>query len=168
MLYNMRMKESVYHPQLQAWGLFLRVHSRLNEQLERELLAECQLPLTWYDVLVQLNNVQDARLRHQDLSQSIVLSKSGLSRRIDRMEAEGLVRREVCPFDGRGVYEVLTDKGRAVLAQASAIHLRGIENHFARHMSDDEARVLRSVFRRILESESPDEAQSSDSACPGV
>lgn len=150
------MNVSGYRPQIQAWGLFLRAYSRLNEQLERELLAECQLPLTWYDVLVQLNNVQDARLRHQELSQSIVLSKSGLSRRIDRMEAEGLVRREVCPFDGRGVYEVLTDKGRAVLARASAIHHRGIEDHFARHMSDDEARVLRSVFQRILESNSPD------------
>ena len=162
------MNEPVYRPQLQAWGLFLRANSRLNEQLERELLAECQLPLTWYDVLVQLNNVQDARLRHQELSQSIVLSKSGLSRRIDRMEAEGLVRREVCPFDGRGVYEVLTDKGRDVLARASAVHLRGIEDHFGRHMSDDEARVLRSVFQRILESNGPDGTEPEGSACPGV
>lgn len=167
MLYNVAMSESTYRSHLQAWGLFLKAHSRLIDRLERELLAECRLPLSWYDVLVQLRNAPDERLRLQDLGQAIVLSKSGLSRCIDRMEAQGLVRREVCPNDGRGVYAVLTAEGSATLERAIPVHLRGIEDHFGRHLSEDDARLLRQVFQRVLKAESRPRSEDAHGSCLG-
>jgi len=154
--------------QLQAWGLFLEAHSQVTDQLERELLAECQVPLTWYDVLLQIRQAPDERLRLQDLGQSVLLSKSGLTRRIDRMEAAGLVRREECPVDGRGVFAVLTSHGREVLDQLAPTQLRGVFNHFARHMSDEEAATLIRVFRRILLAQAEPGAGELKSACPNT
>jgi DNA-binding MarR family transcriptional regulator len=161
------MSQQAYRPQRQAWGLFLRAYSRITDQLERELLAECELPLSWYDVLIQLRNAPGQRLRLQDLGHSIVLSKSGLSRRVDRMEAQGLVRREVCPNDGRGVFAVLTDAGKSALERATPIHTRGIEEHFGRHLSNDDARLLRALFQRILKAEAEGVSDSATMSCRG-
>ncbi len=86
-------------PQMAAWRAFLTAHARLTDELARELRDRVGLPLTWYDVLVQLSEADDRRLRMQDLAGRVVLSKSGLTRLIDRMEREGLVSRSPC--DGR-------------------------------------------------------------------
>jgi|SwirhisoilCB2_FD_contig_121_814153_length_981_multi_4_in_0_out_0_2 DNA-binding MarR family transcriptional regulator len=161
------MSESHFRPQLQAWGLFLRAHSAITDHLERELLAGCQLPLSWYDVLIQIRNAPDERLRLQDLGQSVVLSKSGLSRRIDRMEARGLVRRELCPNDARGVFAVLTDEGRGALERAAPLHLQSIEAHFGRYLSDEEGRLLRTIFQRILKGETSPAPCVSEGSCTG-
>ena len=135
---------------LEAWMLFLQVHTRLLQRLEGELEAESRLPLTWYDVLVQLSAAPGQRLRMSDLFHALLLSKSGLTRRIDRMEASGLVSREGCPGDRRGVYAVLTPAGREALVAAAPIHLRGIQEHFGRHLTDIEIVVLREALQKIL------------------
>ena len=80
-------------------------------RLERDLLAEAELPLGWYDVLLQLAEAPERRLRMAELADRVLLSRSGLTRLVDRLAAEGLVTREPFPDDARGPYTVLTDAG---------------------------------------------------------
>lgn len=135
---------------LAAWRSLLQAHAALTELLERELVTERGLPLSRYEVLLYLAESPDGRLRMQELAEQVLLSKSGLTRLVDRMEAAGLVRRERCPDDRRGAYAVLTDHGRAVLRRAAPVHLRGIQEHFGRHVGEDEARALSGALGRVV------------------
>lgn len=119
--------------------------------LEEELEEARGLPLTWYDVLFELSNAPQGRLRMQDLAASVLLSKSGLTRLFDRMERQGLVRREPCADDRRGTLAAITAPGRTALRRAAPLHLRGVEQHFGRLVTDEEARVLTSTFRKLLD-----------------
>lgn len=134
---------------LEIWEGLLRAHAAIVAELEREMEHDQQLPLRWYEVLLHLSRAPDGRLRMQDLTDVVLQTRSGLSRLVDRMEAAGLVSRESCPADGRGVYAVLTEAGEARFRQAAPLHLRGIERHFARHVGGEEARVLRDLFARL-------------------
>jgi DNA-binding MarR family transcriptional regulator len=136
--------------QLAAWRLLLEAHAATTELLERELVAERGLPLNRYDVLLNLAEAPGGRLRMQELSASVLLSKSGLSRLVDRMVEAGLVRRERCQDDRRGWFAVLTDQGRSALRRAAPVHLRGIHEHFARHLSPEEVEVLTAALSRVV------------------
>src|SRR4051812_5445438 len=95
--------------QLTAWRRFLQAHAVLVRRLEADLLAEHQLPLASYDVLVQLVEAPEHRLRMTELAQRVLISRSGLTRLVDRLEREGLVSREPCDDDARGLFAVLSD-----------------------------------------------------------
>ena len=136
--------------QLSAWRRLLEAHAAVTELLEHELLAERGLPLTRYDVLLNLAEAPGGRLRMQELSNSVLLSKSGLSRLVDRMVEAGLVRRERCEDDRRGWFAVLTDQGRSALRRAAPVHLRGIQEHFARHLEPDEVEALIAALSRVV------------------
>jgi DNA-binding MarR family transcriptional regulator len=125
-----------------VWRSFLRAHAHVTRELERELLAEANLPLGWYDVLLQLAEAPGGRLRMADLADRVLLSRSGLTRLIDRLQAEGYVRREPSPDDARGTFTVLTRAGLDRLRGAAPVHLAGIRAHWLEHFSDDELRVL--------------------------
>jgi DNA-binding MarR family transcriptional regulator len=135
---------------LAAWRLFLRAHRRLVERLERELEVDAHLPLSWYDVLVQLEEAPERCLRIQELSRALAMSGSGLSRRVSRMVEAGLVTRRPCDEDHRGVLVALTPAGEAALHAAAPLHLAGVQRHFARHLRADEAAAIDSVFHRVL------------------
>jgi DNA-binding MarR family transcriptional regulator len=154
------------HPaKLSVWRQFLVAHARVTGLLEDELRRERGLPLAWYDVLLQLSEAPDGRLRMQDLADSVLHSKSGLTRLFDRMEASGLVKREPCPFDRRGTFAVLTPEGRATLRRAAPPHLRGIEEHFTGLLTDEEAAVMETALTRVLAAlEHPTYAQDPVSA----
>ncbi|MGE5597425.1 MAG: MarR family winged helix-turn-helix transcriptional regulator [Hyphomicrobiales bacterium] len=137
-------------PQLQAWRAFLTAHARVTEVLERELTSERGLPLAWYDVLVQLSEAPEHRLRMHGLARAVLLSRAGLTRLVDRMVGAGLVARVPCENDRRGTYVTLTPAGMEALRAAAPVHLRGIEEHFARHLPPDQAAVLSDVFARVL------------------
>lgn len=134
---------------LAAWRAFLHAHSAVTQVLERELEEAHGLPLSWYDVLLKLNEA-GGRLRMQELAGAVLRSKSGLTRLIDRMEREGLVGREPCASDRRGWLAVLTPEGKARLRKASPVHLRGIQDHFGRLLGEHEAEVVRDVCERVL------------------
>ena len=136
------------------WRDLLRSHVALTTILEKELEEERQLPLTWYDVLVNLN-AAGGRLRMQELARSVLLSKSGLTRVVDRMEAAGLVTRQACAVDRRGTEAVLTDRGQQTLRDAAPIHVRGVEEHFARHLDDEELTVLGRALSKLIEANEP-------------
>ncbi|GGI09543.1 MarR family winged helix-turn-helix transcriptional regulator [Egicoccus halophilus] len=136
---------------LAAWRAFLEAHARVTEVLARELRDEVDLPLAWYDVLVHLQEADDQRLRMQELAEAVLLSKSGLTRLVDRMESEGLVRRAACPDDRRGTFAELTEHGFATLKATAPTHLRGVDEHFTSLLDEDEARVLAAALQRIAE-----------------
>jgi DNA-binding MarR family transcriptional regulator len=137
--------------QMAAWRAFLTAHARITDELARELKERLGLPLTWYDVLVQLSEAEDHRLRMQELAGRVLLSKSGLTRLIDRMEREGLVRRYPCEDDRRGTWAQMTDDGYTVIKRSAPTHLQGIREHFAEIVDDDEADVIAAALRRVLE-----------------
>lgn len=134
-----------------AWRSFLTAHARISEALERELDEERQMPLGWYDVLVQLSEAPEHRLRMADLARAVLLSRAGLTRLVDRMGAAGLVERIPCEDDRRGTYVSMTSEGRTALDHAAPVHLRGIEEHFGQYLDESEAAIVAGVFRRIAD-----------------
>ena len=147
-----------------AWRSFLEAHAGLTEVLERELQEERGLPLAFYDVLVQLGEAPDGKLRMQDLAERLLLSRSGFTRLCDRMEAAGLLQRTRCPSDRRGVYAEITPAGAKVLAEAAPVHQRGVEEHFARHLGSGDLEALRAMLDRLSEG---NRASRSDSGVCG-
>jgi DNA-binding MarR family transcriptional regulator len=113
------------------------------------------MPLSWYEVLVRLSEAPSNTVRMQELARGVFLSKSGLTQVATRMEAAGLIRRESCPTDRRGVNAVLTPEGKRAVRRAAAIHLRGVQEHFARHFDDGELRGLATAMGRLFEAEAP-------------
>ncbi|HEX6696933.1 MAG TPA: MarR family transcriptional regulator [Solirubrobacteraceae bacterium] len=115
---------------LGAWRAFLNAHALATKRINRDL-AEAGLPdLTWYDVLWTLRSADGRRLRIRELADAVVLSSTGMTRFVDRLEAEGLVRREAVPGDRRGAYAVLTKEGADLLRRMWPIYARGIAAYF--------------------------------------
>jgi DNA-binding MarR family transcriptional regulator len=98
-------------------------------------------------------------MRMGELAGSLLLTPSGVTRLVDRMETEGLVQRQQCPSDRRGWNAVITPAGRARLRSAAPVHLRGVERHFGRHLSDQEADLVADVLGRVLSALRPDTAE---------
>jgi len=135
---------------LSAWRNFITAHAHLIDRIDGELAAAQCLPLHWYDVLIELYEAPDRKLRLSELAEKVVLSRSGLTRLVDKLESAGYLRREPSPTDRRGAFAVITDKGQAALKASWPVYARGIAAYFASHLSDDEARLLRDAFARIL------------------
>jgi DNA-binding MarR family transcriptional regulator len=138
--------------QLTAWRLLLSVHAACIDQIDRSLAEAQRIPLRWYDVLIELAEAPEQRLRMHELARSVVLSRSGLTRLVDRLEEAGYLYRQPDPQDRRGSFAVLTDAGRMALRQAWPVYGQGIEYFFGRHLSDAEAATLAAAFERILAS----------------
>ncbi len=137
--------------ELGAWRGFLRVHSKLTRELDAELAAVHGLPLSSYEVLLFLEGASDGRLRMAQLADSVLLSPSGLTRLVDRLEKAGLVRRESCPSDRRGFEAVITDAGLRALTEARPTHLSGVRKRFLEHFSTEEMRTMSRYFERVLQ-----------------
>ena len=134
---------------LQTWKLFLESYRRVLDTLDDELKEQQGLSLAWFDVLAQLFNAPERRLRMSQLASSILLSRSGLTRLVDRMEAAGLVERASSPSDRRGSFAVLTPRGEQVFREAAPVHLDGVQRHFGCHLTESEANTLASAFEKI-------------------
>lgn len=135
--------------ELEAWRAFLRAQAKVSRVLDAELSNECDLPLGSYEVLLHLNEAPGRRRRMTDLADRVVLSRSGLTRLVDRMEREGLIVRESCESDLRGTNAVLTDAGYERLRAAAPIHVRGVREHFIDLLTPEEIEVLATAMRRV-------------------
>lgn len=136
---------------LSVWRGFLEAHATVIRKLEHDLLEHAGVPITWYDVLVHLSESPQGRLPHQVLADSLLLSRSGVTRLVDRMVDAGLVCREASERDRRVSYVVLTQEGRALLDRAGPGHIQSVVRHFARHLKGREVATLESFFSRLLE-----------------
>jgi DNA-binding MarR family transcriptional regulator len=139
---------------LAAWRTFLKVHATIIDRIDHDLLAAERLPLSSYDVLIELYEAPERRLRMHELAERVVLSRSGLTRLVDRLEAEGLLTRDRCGTDRRGAYAVITEQGIAALRRTWPIYAQGISQYFAQWLTPEEAEVLESAFGRILQAAS--------------
>ena len=136
--------------ELAAWRTFLRAHAQVTRRLEAELLSEHDLSLPMYDVLVQLSEAPDRRLRMTELAERVLLSRSGLTRLVDRLERDGLVHRQACPSDARGTHAVLSDAGLERLRAAWPTHLRGVSHHVTSRLDRTQLAVLADLLGRLV------------------
>ena len=136
-------------PGMLAWRTFLTAYANVIRQLEAELEERQSLALSDFDVLVQLH-FAGGTLRMRDLADSVLLSRSGMTRRVDRLEEAGYVSRFACETDRRGSMAQLTDAGRERLAGALPVHVEGIETHFVAKLSPAELEMVRSTLSKVL------------------
>jgi DNA-binding MarR family transcriptional regulator len=136
-------------PELRAWRGLLRVHASLTKAMDAELEAEHGLPLTSYEVLMYLADAEGERMRMCDLASSIILSRSGLTRLVDRLEREGLIERVSCASDARGAFAKLTPVGQDKLQAARATHLAGIRQLYLDRLTPEEQQQLGDLWERM-------------------
>jgi DNA-binding MarR family transcriptional regulator len=142
--------EQLTPPEFAAWGGLLRAHRALVHELDAELSAAHGLPLRSYEVLVKLHDAPRRRMRMTALSRSVLLSASGVTRLVDRLERDGYVCRQLCTEDGRGAYAELTEAGADKLTEAQPTHRAGIRRLFLRHFDDNELGRLDDYWKRVL------------------
>lgn len=141
---------------MRAWRAFLRAHAVLMRHLDADLRDSCGMSLDVYDVLVALHEAPRGRLRMQRLAEAVLITKSSCTRLVDRMSAQGLVERRPAAGDRRGVEAALTVAGRRAFRRAAAVHLRGVERHFAALLDDAERRVVADALERIATALAPE------------
>src|SRR3954453_23256629 len=144
------MTESRKHLSTSAWGALLQVHAEVVPVLDQALLADVGMPLRFYDVLLELAAAPDRKLRMTDLADRVVLSRTRVSRLVEEMAAAGLLVREQNPQDGRSAYAALTALGLKRYRQAAPSYLAGIEEHFAKQLSDRDLATLAAMLERVL------------------
>ena len=132
-----------------AWRGLLRAHAGLVKSLDAELERAHGLALSSLEVLLRLDAAPEQRIRMHDLAESVLLSRSGLSRLVDRLERDGLVARHSCAQDARGSFAALTDAGAAKLAAARATHIEGVRRHLVAHFSSAELATLGGLLGRL-------------------
>ena len=137
-------------PRLEEWRVFLRAHALLSRRLDEELRAEQGMSLAEYDALFQLAAAPGARLRMNQLADRVLLSRSGITRLVDRLVADGLVSRCQCSSDARGAEAVLTDDGLGRIRRARATHIRGVEHYFLDALSPDERTQLGETLGTVV------------------
>ncbi len=160
---------------MQAWRALLTAQAVVLDAVEGQLQDQGQLPLAWFEVLARLANEPQSALRMQDLAERLVLSRSGVTRLADRLEAAGLIERASCPSDRRGTYAVLTEAGRKALQDAQPLVGEAVEEQLGRFLDASEARLLESILGKLLAAhgyakrgdscESPSEAGATDRPC---
>src|SRR5829696_717860 len=150
-------------PRLGAWRNFLHAHARLTRRLDEELQASHRLSLAEYDALLQLANAPERRLRMSALADRVLLSRSGITRLVDRLVAAGMVERSACTADARGAEAALTGAGLERLRAASSTHLDGIRRLFLDVVSAGDQAAIERGLDRVLDNlgcgaGTPDEA----------
>jgi len=133
-----------------AWAGLLRTHATLVRELDRELDTGHALPLTQYEVLLHLELAPNRRLRMTELARSVLLSQSGVTRLVDRLEAQGLVERAPCAEDRRVLWAQMTDAGHRRYTEARPTVIAGIRARFLDRFHDDELRTLAEAWERVL------------------
>jgi len=137
--------------QLATWRTFLRAHAQVLRSLEADLISAHELPMASYDVLVQLSESPGSSLRMTELAERVLLSRSGLTRLVDRLEREGLVERQACPSDARGTLAVLTGAGWTRLREAWPTHLAGVVDRVVGRFTPAELETLGGLLSRLVD-----------------
>ncbi|MEA2346855.1 MAG: hypothetical protein QOG62_642 [Thermoleophilaceae bacterium] len=138
--------------ELDAWRGMLATHARVVAILDAELQEAHDLSLVEYEVLMYLLDAPANRLRMSDLADELlVLSRSGLTRLVDRLERSGLVSREPSAEDGRGFYAELTSAGRNLVSAARRTHLAGVRQHFTSKLATGQLASLAAAWRVVAE-----------------
>ncbi|HZP96797.1 MAG TPA: MarR family transcriptional regulator [Candidatus Limnocylindria bacterium] len=144
-----RTKRRLSEAEIRAWEAFLRAYAATSHALEREAESRGGLAIGDHFVLVQIARGPETGMRPTELAERALLTKSGVTRAVDRLERADLVARIDCPTDGRGSHVILTVKGRRLLRRAAPGHMRAIAKHFADPLSPHELAVLTTALERV-------------------
>ena len=137
--------------EMKAWRSYIIASRRLLEALDNDLEGH-DLSIPDYEILAQLSDAPDRRLRMSELASITLLSRSRLSHRITVMEKAGWVKREACPTDKRGYFAVMTAKGWKAIVAAAPDHVASVRSRFLDHLSTEDQKVLSEIFLRVEES----------------
>jgi DNA-binding MarR family transcriptional regulator len=135
------------------WRLFLTAQVKLLDRIEARFSNAGLPPMEWYDVLLTLKQAPDHRVRLSDLADQVLLSRSNLTRLVDRLEKAELLRREPCPSDRRGTFAVLTEAGLAMQQKMWVVYAQEIAELFGKHLNNQELKVMQRVLNRMLAAE---------------
>jgi DNA-binding MarR family transcriptional regulator len=131
-----------------AWGGLLGLHGRMMRAIEADLQSRCHISHVEFEILLRLSWAENRRLRIQDIAAQSVLTRSGISRLIERLEGAGLLRREQAAEDKRGAYAILTDAGMGRFHEALGGHIALVRREFLQNYSDDELALIAGFWRR--------------------
>ena len=134
---------------VQLFGLLLETNARLARTLGLELETQCDLPLAWFEVLLQLRRASESRLKMNQIADAIVHSSGGTTRLIDRLVEAGLVERQSCPSDRRAIYVAITRAGDAKLDEALDVHLSYLDKNLAGRLSLLERATLADLLAKL-------------------
>jgi DNA-binding MarR family transcriptional regulator len=147
-----------------AWRAYIRASRMVMERLERDLQVGSGLPVTYYEVLVELSEAPGRTLRMSELARRSLSSPSRLSHAVARMESLGWIRRESCPSDRRGSFAVLTDEGFKVIEAAAPGHVESIRAHFFDHLTREQIDQVREIGEAVARHLQEDRNASCDRA----
>ena len=131
------------------FGLLLGTNARLSRDLGATLESSCQLPLAWFEVLLQLRHMSDGRLKMSQMAGAIFHSTGGTTRLIDRLEEANLVRREHCPSDRRAIFVAITDEGNTKLDEALRVHLNFLDDLMQARLTSADRDDLRALLTKL-------------------
>ena len=137
--------------EMKAWRRYIIASRRLYEALDEDL-DHHELSMADYEVLAQLSDAPDRKMRMSELAEQSMLSRSRLSHRIKVMEKAGWVKREACPDDKRGYFAIMTAKGWKAIVAAAPDHVHSVRSRFIDHLTKEDQRVLAEIFERITDS----------------
>lgn len=144
--------EACQDPRITAFGLLLEAHASVLAAVSRDLETDSGLPVSWFEVLVRVSRSPDQRLRMSELATQVLLSTSGLTRLVDRLDDAGLIRREACPSDRRGAFAVLTEEGRQTLEKAMPAHLESLGRHLVDPLGPEGMASFEGLMRTLRDS----------------
>ncbi|MFE0020985.1 MarR family winged helix-turn-helix transcriptional regulator [Amycolatopsis sp. NPDC059021] len=134
---------------LDAWRALLLAHNTAVRAIEQDVQRAGRVPLTWYDVLLELNAAGEDGLRMQEVANRVVLSRTRVSRLVDEMVRAGLVGKRLDPDDKRVSWAVITEEGRQALRETAPVYLSSIRKHFSSYLGDEEARILAEALGKV-------------------
>jgi DNA-binding MarR family transcriptional regulator len=135
---------------LTTWSMLLRTHAAVVRAIEREVEDATGLPLSWYDVLLELDAVDQGRLRMQELGARVVLSRTRVSRLVDEIARAGMVDKQPDPADGRATLAVITERGRQELRRAAPVYLDRIQANFTSNLTEDQLQAIHDGLQQVL------------------
>ncbi len=133
-----------------TWRAFITVHVQVIELIQENLAAADLPPVEWYDLLWALKESPEHELRLSELADRVCLSRSNLTRLLDRLERSELLQRKSCPTDRRGTFAVLTEAGILMQKKMWVVYSEGIAEYFGNHLSDEEVKVMQQALKKIL------------------
>ena len=143
------MRKTLGFSQLKAWGMFVNKHSRILREVEKALDREGSLPLHWYDTLFVLSRAPQRMMRHSEIAETIITSRSALTRSLDKLEEIGYIKKQQCPKDGRGLHVILTNDGIKALKKAWPVYRKAVHEHFGQYLSTQDAKILEKILTQI-------------------
>ena len=137
--------------EMKAWRRYIIASRRLLEALDNDLEGH-DLSMADYEILAQLSDAPERKMRMSELAEIALLSRSRLSHRMKVMEKAGWVKREACPSDKRGYFAVMTAKGWKAIVAAAPDHVESVRTRFVDHLSKADQEVIAAIFNRIEDS----------------